>query len=126
MCIWFCDGSTVAWEIQWGKDGMREQQYAAEYGDTVAYCLRLAEECCFVNGRDVKEGFNKGNAQFRNAKAAAKAGQCDKIAILQVNNNKALFPMDFIEYALKDMPMVHGAHIYLKVFILLHLCMLFN
>ena len=70
----------------------------------------------------VKEGFNKGNAQFRNAKAAAKAGQCDKIAILQVNNNKALFPMDFIEYALKDMPMVHGAHIYLKVFILLHLC----
>ena len=94
----------VALEIQRGKDGMRTQQYSAEFGGTTACCLRLAEACSFPDDADTaKEGF-KGDAWFGSVKAAAEAGQRGRRAVLQVKTNKALFPKEFIGEALNNMP----------------------
>ena len=91
-------GCMVALEIQRGKEGMSTQDYAI-HGGTTACCLRIMDQCA----KPIRERF-EGDAWFGSVKAVAMAAEKGHIAFLQVKNNKALYPKEYIEKALKDMP----------------------
>ena len=67
-------GCMLALEIQWGKKGMKRQQYNAGMGVTTGCCILLAEEGSFPDdATSVKEGF-EGDAWFGNKAAATQVG----------------------------------------------------
>ena len=84
---------------------MSVQCYAV-HGGTTACCLRMLDECA----KPLRER-NEGDAWFGSVKAVAKLAEKGHIAFLQGKNNKALYPKDYIEGALNDMP--GGVHILL-------------
>ena len=101
----------LALKVQWDKDGMKGQKYNTEMGMMAGCCIRLAEESTFPDDvGSAKEGF-KDNVWFGSVNAAVWAGLRGRKAVLQVKNNKSLFPKDFIEDALLGMP--GGVHIVL-------------
>ena len=90
---------------------MKGQKYNTEMGMMAGCCIRLAEESTFPDDvGSAKEGF-KDNVWFSSVNAAVWAGLRGRKAVLQVKNNKSLFPKDFIEDALLGMP--GGVHIVL-------------
>jgi hypothetical protein len=99
-------GCMVALEIQRGKVGMSTQRHM-EHGGTTACCLRLVEQFSIPSSR---EGFI-GDAWFGSVKAVAQASAMGFLSVLQVKNNKALYPKEYIEGVMKDMP--GGVHIVL-------------
>jgi len=96
-------------ELQRGKAGMSTTQYQQELGATAACTLRLAEGC--IHPEENRCHTIKGDAWFGSVKAAAALGRKGIRAVLQVKNNKGLFPKDYIEKALEDAP--RGVHIVL-------------
>jgi hypothetical protein len=103
-------GCLLHLEIQRGKAGMASQKYQQELGATAACTLRLAEEC--ITPEDDRCHSIQGDAWFGSVKAAAALGRKGFRAVLQVKNNKGLFPKDYVEKALEDAP--GGVHIVLK------------
>ena len=89
---------------------MASQQYQQELGATAACTLRLAEGC--IAAEDDRCHTIQGDAWFGSVKAAAALGQKGIRAVLQVKNNKALYPKEYIEKALENAP--GGVHIVLK------------
>ena len=103
-------GCLLYLELQRGKAGMATSQYQQELGATAACTVRLAEGC--VNPEDDRIHTIQGDAWFGSVKAAAALGQRGFRAVLQVKNNKGLFPKDYIDKALEDAP--GGVHIVLS------------
>jgi hypothetical protein len=103
-------GCLLYLEIQRGKVGMATQKYQQELGATTACTLRLAEGC--IAPEDDYFHTVQGDAWFGSVRAAAALGRKGSRAVLQVKNNKGLFPKDYIEKALEDAP--RGMHIVLS------------
>ena len=97
----------VAMEIQRGKVGMSTEKYN-QHGGTTACCLRLLDEFVLPTKKEKFEG----DAWFGSVKAVALAAEKGHLAMLQVKNNKALYPKDFINSTLSGMP--GGVHIVLE------------
>ena len=92
-------GVMIAMETQRGKVGMANLPYA-QHGGTTACCLRLLDQFVLPASRECF----KGDAWFGSVKAVVEAGIKGHLAVTQVKTNKALFPKEFIESTLKDMP----------------------
>ena len=97
-------------ELQRGKAGMASQQYQQKLGTTAACTLWLATGC--VSAEDDRHHTIQGVAWFGSVKANAALGHKGIRAVLQVKNNKALYPKEYIEKVLENSP--GGVHIVLK------------
>jgi len=89
---------------------MVTQKYQQELGATAACNLHLAEGC--ITPGDDRCHTNQGDAWFGSVKAAAALAGKAFQAVLQVKNNKGLFPKAYVEEAFEDAP--GGVHIVLK------------
>ena len=89
---------------------MASQQYQQELGATAACTLRLATGR--VSAENDRHYTIQEDAWFGSVKAAAALGHKGIRAVLQVKNNKALYPKEYIEKALENAP--GGVHIVLK------------
>ncbi len=69
---------------------MASQKYQQELGVTAACTLQLSEGC--IAPEDDRCHTIKGDAWFGSVKAAAALGRKGFRAVLQVKNNKRLFP----------------------------------
>jgi len=101
-------GCMIALEIQRGKDGMKDQQHNVEYGNTAGCTMRLMN----ITNSDGDCKAVKGDAWFGSVKNCANLKMKGYDSILQVKQNKALFPREIIDEALKDSP--GGVHITLS------------
>jgi hypothetical protein len=97
-------------ELQRGKVGMVTQKYQQELGAIAACTLRLAEGC--ITPGDDHCHTIQGDTWFGSVKAAAELGGKGFWAVLQVKNNKGLFPKAYVEEALEDAP--GGVRVVLK------------
>jgi hypothetical protein len=89
---------------------MSTAQYQDSLGATAACTVRLPERS--IPEDDDRIHTVQGDAWFGSVRAAAALGAKGHRVVLQVKNNKGLFPKDFLEDALKDAP--GGVHIVLK------------
>jgi len=103
-------GCMLVLELQCGKAGMSTAQYQDSLRATAACTVRLLEKS--IPEHDDRIHTVQGDAWFGSVRAAAALGAKGHRVVLQVKNNKGLFPKDFLEDALKDAP--GGVHIVLK------------
>jgi hypothetical protein len=93
-------GCMLALEIQRGKDGMREQEYNREYGNTAGCTIRLMK---LTDGDGDCKGV-KGDAWFGSVNNCVSLKLQGYESIVQIKQNAALFPKAFITQALDDAP----------------------
>ena len=103
-------GCLMVLELQRGKAGMSTAQYQDSLGATAACTVRLLESS--ISDDDDRIHTVQGDAWFGSVRAAAALGAKGHRVVLQVKNNKGLFPKDFIADTLEGAP--GGVHIVLK------------
>jgi hypothetical protein len=95
-------GCMLVLELQHGKAGMSTAQYQDSLGATAACTVWLLEKS--IPEDDDRIHTVQGDAWFGSVRAAAALGvKCHRV-VLQVKNDKGLFPKDFIADALEDAP----------------------
>lgn len=93
-------GCMTALEIQRGKEGMKNREHNRQYGNTTGCTLRLLN----INATDSSCRAVKGDAWFGSVRCCAALKQNGYDSVLQIKQNQALYPKDFITDALKDAP----------------------
>jgi hypothetical protein len=89
-------GCMIALEIQRGREGMKNRQYNAAFGNTAGCTLRLMD----ISGCKAV----KGDAWFGSVRSCATLKQHGYESVLQVKQNHALYPKSFILETLNDAP----------------------
>ncbi len=90
-------------EIQRGKEGMKTKQFNSSVGATICCTLRTLLGMIPPQVNQEKHGI-RGAAWFGSVKSANEVGLRGHEGVFQVKQNHALFPKEFIEKALKDVP----------------------
>ena len=102
-------GCMLALEIQQGKEAMKHQTYNSDYGNTCGCTLRLMN---ITKGDDDVCVGVKGDAWFGSIKSCANLKSKGYESVLQIKQNHALYPKNFVNEILKDAP--GGVSIVLK------------